>query len=55
MMYPSTYRKNWLPEVFNDFFNTDYMPRINATAPAINVMEHENGYRVELAAPGMKK
>ena len=55
MMYPSTYRKNWLPEVFNDFFNTDYMPRINATAPAINVIEHEIGYRVELAAPGMKK
>lgn len=55
MMYPSTYRKNWLPEVFNDFFNTDYMPRINATAPAINVIENENGYRVELAAPGMKK
>ena len=54
-MYPSTYRKNWLPEVFNDFFNTDYMPRINATAPAINVIENENGYRVELAAPGMKK
>ena len=55
MMYPSTYRKNWLPEVFNDFFNTDYMPRTNATAPAINVIENEKEYRVELAAPGMKK
>ncbi len=46
---------NWMPSVFNDFFDTDFMPRINATAPAINVIETENDYKVELAAPGMKK
>ncbi len=45
----------WLPEVFNDFFNTDFMPKANATAPAINVMESDKGYTVELAAPGMTK
>ena len=45
----------WLPEVFNDFFNTDFMPKANATAPAINVKESDKGYTVELAAPGMKK
>jgi HSP20 family protein len=45
----------WLPEVFNDFFNTDFMPKANATAPAINVKESEKGYTVELAAPGMTK
>lgn len=55
MMYPTMHRSNWLPEVFNDFFNTDFMPRTNATAPAINVIETEKNYRVELAAPGMKK
>ena len=43
------------PEVFNDFFDTDFMPRTNATAPAINVKETEHEYTVELAAPGMKK
>lgn len=47
--------QNWLPDVFNDFFDTNFIPRVNATAPAINVIEHENEYDVELAAPGMTK
>lgn len=46
---------DWMPSVFNDFFDTDFMPRINATAPAINVIETEKDYKVELAAPGMRK
>ncbi len=46
---------NWIPAVFNDFFDTDYMPRANCTAPAINVKETDKAYVVELAAPGMKK
>ena len=29
------------------------MSRANATAPAINVIENEKDYKVELAAPGM--
>ena len=45
----------WLPSVFNDFFDTDFMPKANATAPAINVKESDKGYTVELAAPGMTK
>ena len=45
----------WLPEVFNDLFNLDYMPKTNATAPAINVKETDKAYTVELAAPGMTK
>lgn len=48
-------RNAWMPEVFNDFFDTDFMPRTNATAPAINVKETEHDYTVELAAAGMKK
>ena len=31
------------------------MERANATAPAINVIENEKDYRVEVAAPGMSK
>lgn len=45
----------WLPSVFNDFFDTEFMPKANATAPAINVKESDKGYTVELAAPGMTK
>ena len=48
-------RNAWLPTVFNDFFDNDFMPRANATAPAINVIETTDEYTVELAAPGLKK
>ena len=46
---------NWIPAVFNDLFNTEFMPKANATAPAINVKESDKAYTVEVAAPGMKK
>lgn len=49
------YKNSWLPEVFNDFFYNNNMPKTNATAPAINVLENENEYIVELAAPGLRK
>ena len=48
-------RNNWIPTVFNDLFNTDFMPKVSATAPAINVKETDKAYIVELAAAGMKK
>ena len=46
---------SWFPTVFDDFLNTDFMPRANATAPAVNVKENENAYTMEIAAPGIKK
>ena len=49
------YEQNWLPEIFNDFFANDWMTRTNATAPAINVIEDDKDYKVEVAAPGMNK
>lgn len=48
-------RNNWLPEVFNDFLSNNDMNRTSATAPAINVLESEHSYTVELAAPGLTK
>lgn len=47
--------QSWLPSIFNDFFDNDWMVRANGTAPAINVFETEKEYKVELAAPGMTK
>ena len=49
------YNQNWLPSIFNDFFDNDWMVKANSTAPAINVIESEKEYKVELAAPGMTK
>ena len=49
------YNQNWLPSIFNDFFDNDWMVKANATAPAINVIENDKEYSVEVAAPGMTK
>ena len=55
-MTPRKYNnQKWLPSFFNDFFDNDWMPRMNATAPAINVIESDKDYKVEVAAPGMTK
>lgn len=52
---PMRRNQNWLPNIFNDFFDNEWMERANATAPAINVSENDNEYKVEVAAPGMTK
>ena len=49
------YNQNWLPSIFNDFFDNDWMVKANATAPAINVLESDTDYQVEVAAPGITK
>ena len=46
--------QNWLPSIFNDFFDNEWLTRANATAPAINVIESDKDYKVEVAAPGMQ-
>ena len=54
-MLPIMRTNGWLPTVFNDIFDNDFMPKTRQTAPAINVLEDEDKYTVELAAPGAKK
>ena len=46
---------NWLPSIFNDMFDNEFMARANATAPAINVKDTKHAYTVEVAAPGLSK
>ena len=41
-------RDSWLPDIFNDFFDNSWMERPTYTAPAINVIENEKEYDVEL-------
>ncbi len=47
--------QTWIPSIFNDFFNSDILVRNSSTAPAINVIETEKEYKVEVAAAGMRK
>lgn len=49
------YNDGWLPTIFDDFFDNNWMLKTKATAPAINVAEDEKSYAVEVAAPGMSK
>ena len=46
---------SWFPTVFDDFFNSDWMPKMKATAPAVNVKEDAKAYTMEVAVPGRKK
>ena len=44
-----------LTDFFNDFFENKALEKVTGTAPAMNVMENEKEYRLEVAAPGMCK
>ncbi len=55
MLYPVLNSNNWLSNAFDDFFNTEWMPRMNSTAPAVNVKENKDEYEMQIAAPGLKK
>lgn len=48
-------RGNWMPDVFEDLLHYSHTPTVKSTAPAINVMEDDAQYTVQLAAPGLKK
>ena len=50
--------QNWLPGIFSDFFDNDGLNinrLIHSHTPAINVIESDKEYKLELAAPGMSK
>ncbi|HON53076.1 MAG TPA: Hsp20/alpha crystallin family protein [Bacteroidales bacterium] len=44
--------------MLDDFWGTNWLPmreRVNSTVPAVNIHEDENGYKIEVAAPGYEK
>ncbi|MCH4823535.1 Hsp20/alpha crystallin family protein [Gramella lutea] len=51
----------WLPSVFDDMFRTDWLGgttnvnSIGTSIPAVNIMETEDSFNVEVAAPGKTK
>lgn len=51
-----------IPALFDDFFNRDWLDSslanwksFGTTLPAVNVMETNDEFRIEVAAPGMKR
>ena len=47
--------QSWLPDFFNDFFENGALDKSGGSVPAINVIEEDRGYKLELAAPGTTK
>jgi HSP20 family protein len=57
-MLPTFKRQNnWLPNLFSDFFNDEWLPMraLSSAAPAINVKENAKAFEIEIALPGMSK
>ena len=55
-MVPVRRNQNWLPSIVNDFLSNAWLvERRNTTAPAVNIIENDDEYKIEVAAPGMTK
>ncbi len=57
IMTPAMRTQNWLPSIFNDIFTDEMLGQRTrrAAVPAVNIIENEKDYRIEIAAPGMGK
>ena len=55
-MNMNSMRKNdWFPGLLDMFFTDDVAPLHRRVSPALNILESEDEYTVELAAPGLTK
>ena len=56
-MVPSKKPNNqsWLPGFFNDFIEGNFAHKFGSCTPAMNVIEDDESYNLELATPGMCK
>lgn len=54
-MLPVMKSNGWFPTMFDEIFNSEWMPKMKATEPAINVKEDGKAYTMEVAVPGIKK
>ena len=54
-MRPIVRTQSWLPEMFNELLDNKWLVNSSTTAPAVNVIENEKNYMIEVAAPGMQK
>ena len=55
-MMPVKKGQNWLPMIFHDFFGNEWIERAKSVStPAVNIIENEKEYEVQIAAPGVCK
>ena len=48
-------KSDLMSNFFDNFFDTDLVPMLNTTAPAVNIKENEKAYIMDIAVPGLKK
>jgi HSP20 family protein len=48
---------SWVDDILNNNFGNEFVSNFNTgiSLPAVNVMEHDDNYIVEMAIPGLKK
>ena len=54
-MLPVRKSQNWLPSLFSDFFGNEWLDNVNSTTPAVNIIENDDEFNVEVAVPGLSK
>ena len=54
-MMPVRRMQHGLPGIFSDIFGREWVDKSNVTAPAVNILETEQCFRIEVAAPGMTR
>lgn len=57
-MLPVHKNRNWMPNWLDDFFGDDWALSRNShqfASPSVNIIEKDNCFCVEIAAPGMTK
>ena len=45
----------WLPNILNDFMGNEWIAKSNDSSPALNIIENDENYLIEIAVPGMSK
>lgn len=54
-MMPVRRTQGWLPGILDNFFGDEWVDKSSSTAPAVNVVETDKDYKVEIAAPGLTR
>lgn len=54
-MMPVRRTQGWLPGILDHFFGNEWVDKTSSTAPAVNVIETDKEYKVEIAAPGLTR
>jgi HSP20 family protein len=59
-MLPSLRTRTSLPNLVEEYFNGDFLPRFfdignYNSVPAVNIAENKDEYRIDVAAPGLDK